>query len=123
MRRDVGLSRSHTQATTAPHSGVVAFKIELSPVLICSTEKPNSANGIPLLSAPTNKMGLKCWRSAASWPRHTSSGSRKSDANSTRKNAIANGPNSAAPSFISKNEPPHMAASKTNSKTMELRMS
>ena len=60
VRDRLGLSPSQSQATTAPNSGTVAFRIEEKPVLMCITAKAYKANGMPLLRTPTNSTGFQC---------------------------------------------------------------
>ena len=115
MREPLGRSRNQTQATSAPHSGTVALRMALKPVLMCSTAKQYSAKGRPLLSTPTIRMGPSLARRAGICCCHSSKGSKKSEAKNTRKKAVTNGPNSAAPIFISRKDAPHRAASKTKS--------
>jgi hypothetical protein len=59
VRDRVGLSPNQSQATTAPNKGTVAFRMEEKPVVMCSTANEYNANGMPLLSAPTNSTGFQ----------------------------------------------------------------
>ena len=63
VREAPGRSPSQSQATTAPNSGTVALRMDVSPVLMDSSAKLNSANGRAELVMPQNSTGFQCWRS------------------------------------------------------------
>ena len=109
------MSPSHSHATSAPNSGTVAFRIDDSPVLIDSSAKLNSANGMAELIRPQIITGFQCWRSCGHSPRDSMTGSSASEAIATRSPAVGSGPNSSVPSRMNKNDAPQRAASKMNS--------
>ena len=112
-------SPSHSQATSAPNSGTVAFRIDVSPVAMCMTAQENKANGMAELTTPASKMGRQCWRSAGHCPWRSSTGHSSAVASATRRPAVAMGPNSAAPMRMKRKEAPHKEARKTNSPNHE----
>ena len=110
-------SPSHSQATSAPNSGTVALRIDVSPVAMCITAQANSANGIAELMSPANSTGRQWRRSAGHSPRCSRKGQRNRAAISTRSPAMGSGPNSAAPRRMKRNDAPHKLDSNTNSPT------
>ena len=115
MRDAVGLSLSQAQATSAPNIGTVAFKIDDSPVLICSNAKERHTNGMPEFSMPIKNVRRQCFFSSGSRPRSHTSGNKNSAAMATRTAAVGNAPNSTAPRCMNKNDAPQMAARSTKS--------
>ncbi len=112
-------SPSQTHATSAPNSGTVAFRMEASPVVMCSTAQEYSANGMAEFTRPASNAGFQCRRSAGHWPWCSRMGNRKKVASSTRSPAVGKGPNSDAPMRMNKKEAPHRAESRANSPIQE----
>ena len=94
--------------------GTVALMMDDSPVVIVSSEKANSANGMPELSTPTKKIARQRARRAGHWPRHSSSGSRNRAPRLTRSVAVATGPKSATARRMNMKDEPQIAPSATN---------
>ncbi len=117
MREPPGRSLSQSQATTAPSSGTVAFRMDVRPVVMCITAKANSANGMPELSRPTKRMGLARRTKSLQTPGTRKAGSRNSEASATRRPAVGKAPNSAAPRRMKRKDEPQRAASRMNSRT------
>ena len=114
-RNPPGRSLSHSQATSAPDSGTVAFKMAERPVAMCSTANAYSAKGSAEFSRPTNRIAPARWRNCSQTPGSKNTGSKNKVPKATRKPAVGTAPNSAAPRCMNKNDAPQSAASKTNS--------
>ena len=115
MRKPWGRSFSHSQATTAPNSGTVAFSKEDNPVLMDSRAKAIQANGMPELSRPMKNTFFQCVASSDPRPFQSSKGNKNSEAIATRTPAAGRAPKSCAPKRMNKNDEPQIADSSRNS--------
>ena len=68
MRDPAGRSLSQAQATSAPNSGTVAFRMADRPVVRYSSAKAKQANGRPEFSTPTKNTDFQWRRSCGPWP-------------------------------------------------------
>lgn len=86
--------------------GTLALMMDDSPVVMVSSEKANSANGIPELSSPTNMTGSHRLRSRPNWPRQNRNGNKNRAPMVTRKVAVGIGPNSVTARRMNKRRNP-----------------
>ena len=115
MRVAFGRSFSHAQATSAPNSGTVAFKIDDRPMEIDKSAKVKQAKGIAEFKRPIDKASFQCVRKSGSRPRIASSGISISAAMPTRRPAVGSAPNSKVAMRMNINDAPQIAANNTNS--------